>query len=52
MIAVNNQSFAIKVEHLHFLTKDKNKATSSVHIDKNAEVGVKIIKEFPWQQLS
>lgn len=45
MIAENNQSFAIKVEHLHFITKDKNKATSSVHIEKEAEVGVKIIKE-------
>ena len=45
MIAENNQSFAIKVEHLHFITKDKNKATSSVHIDKEAEAGVKIIKE-------
>ena len=45
MIAENNQSFAIKVEHLHFLTKDKNKATSLVHIDKDADVGVKIIKE-------
>lgn len=45
MIAENNQSFAIKVEHLHFITKNKNKATSFVHIDKDAEVGVKIIKE-------
>lgn len=45
MIAENNQSFAIKVEHLHFITKDKNKATSFVHINKEAETGVKIIKE-------
>lgn len=45
MIAENNQSFAIKVEHLHFITKDKSKATSFVHIDKDAETGVKIIKE-------
>lgn len=30
---------------MHFITKDKNQATSFVHIDKNAEVGVKIIKE-------
>lgn len=45
MIAENNQSFAIKVEHLHFITKDKSKATSFVHIDKEAESGVKIIKE-------
>lgn len=45
MIAENNQSFAIKIEHLHYITKDKNKATSQVYIDHNAETGVKIIKE-------
>lgn len=45
MIAENNQSFAIKIEHYDFITKDKNKATAFVHIDKNAEAGVKIIKE-------
>lgn len=45
MIAENNQSFAIKIEHLHYITRDKNKATSHVFIDKDAEAGVKIIKE-------
>lgn len=45
MISENNQAFAIKIEHLHFLTKDKSQATSYVHIDKDAEAGVKIIKE-------
>lgn len=45
MINENNQSFAIKIEHHHYITKDKNKATSFVHIDKEAEAGVKIIKE-------
>lgn len=45
MIEENNQGFAIKIEHLHFITKDKNQATSFVHVDKNAETGVKIIKE-------
>ena len=45
MIAENNQSFAIKIEHLHYITKDKTKATSFVHIDKDATAGVKIIKE-------
>ena len=45
MIAENNQSFAIRIEHLHFLTKDKSQATSFVHVDKDAETGVKIIKE-------
>ena len=45
MITENNQSFAIKIEHFHFITKDKNKATSFVYVDKNADAGVKIIKE-------
>lgn len=45
MIAENNNKFAIKIEHLHYITKDKNQATSIVHIDKNAETGVRIIKE-------
>ena len=37
MIAENNQSFAIKIEHLHYITKDKNKATSFIYVDKDAE---------------
>lgn len=41
----NNSGFAIRVEHHHFITKDKSKATSFVHIDKNSDSGVKIIKE-------
>lgn len=45
VIDENNQGFAIRIEHLHFITKDKNQATSFVHVDKNAEAGVKIIKE-------
>ena len=45
MINENNQSFAIKIEHHHYITKDRNKATSFVHIEKEAEAGVKIIKE-------
>ncbi len=45
MINGNNQSFAIKIEYYHYLTKDKNKATSFVHVDRTAEAGVKIIKE-------
>lgn len=45
MIAENNLLFAIKTEHLHYITKDKNKATSQVCVDNNAKVGVKIIKE-------
>lgn len=45
LIAENNQSFAIRIEHLHYITKDKNKATSQIYIDNHAETGVKIIKE-------
>lgn len=45
LIKDNNQGFAIKIEHFDFITKDKNKATAFVHIDKNAKAGVKIIKE-------
>ena len=44
MIQENNQSFAIKIEHYHYITKDRNKATSFVHLDRDAEAGVKIIK--------
>ena len=45
IIEENNQNFAIKIEHLHFITKDKNVATSKVYIDNAAEMGVKIIKQ-------
>ncbi len=45
MASENNQSFSIKIEHHHYITKDQNRATSTVYIDKNAENGVKIIKE-------
>ena len=40
-----NEKFAIRIEHYHYLTKDKGKATSFVKIDNNAEAGVKIIHE-------
>lgn len=45
IIAENNQAFAIKIEHLHYITKDRNQATSVVHFEKHAEVGVKVITE-------
>lgn len=44
-IAKNNHSFAIRIEHHHYITKDKSKATDIVHIEKDAEAGVQIIKE-------
>jgi len=45
MIAENNQSFAIRIEHLHFITKDRSEATSVVHIAQEGETGIKIVKE-------
>ena len=44
-VAENNNSFAIRIEHHHYITKDKSKATDIVHIEKDAEAGVQIIKE-------
>ena len=44
-VAENNHSFAIRIEHHHYITKDKSKATDIVHIEKDAEAGVQIIKE-------
>ena len=44
-IAENNHSFAIRIEHHHYITKDKSKATDIVHIDSSADTGVQIIKE-------
>lgn len=40
-----NDNFSIRIDHYHIITKDKSKATSSVYIDKNAEVGVKILNK-------
>lgn len=40
-----NDKFAIRIDHFHFLTKDKNKATSYVKIDKNADSSIKIIRD-------
>ena len=45
LIEENNHAFAIRIEHYHYITKDKNKATEFVHINKDAETGVQIIKE-------
>ncbi len=45
MIEENNSAFAIRVEHYHYLTKDKNQATEFYHIEKEAADGVRILKE-------
>lgn len=42
---IKNEKFAIKIEHHHYLVKDKNKATSFVKLDKSADSNVKIIKD-------
>lgn len=41
----NNDKFAIKIEHYHFITKNKDKATSFVGIDNSSDTKVKIVKE-------
>lgn len=41
----NNDSFAIKIEHHHYITKDRNKATDIVHIESTAKTGIQIVKE-------
>lgn len=43
--STQNDKFAIKIEHYHYLVKDKSKATSFVKIDKDANSSVKIIKD-------
>lgn len=45
MVGENNSGFAIRIDHYHYITKDKNKATSFVSIDKDSDAKVKIIKE-------
>lgn len=45
MVETNNNAFAIKVEHYHYMTKDKNNATEIYHLEKDAHDGVRIIKE-------
>lgn len=45
MVDENNSNFAIRIEHLHFITKDKGEATSFVNVSKDAEATAKIIKE-------
>lgn len=41
----NNAKFSIRIDHFHYLTKDINKATSIVAIDKSSDVPINIIKE-------
>lgn len=45
LVDENNSAFAIRIEHYHYITKDPNKATEIVRVDKNADSSVQIIKE-------
>ena len=45
MISEGNNEFAIKIVHKHYIEKDRDRATSFVHIEKDAGIGVQIIKE-------
>ena len=45
MIDENNSSFAIRVEHYHYATKDRSEATEVYYIEKEAAEGVRVIKE-------
>lgn len=44
-IQANNDKFAIRIEHYHFITKNKDRATSFVGIDNSSDAKVKIVKE-------
>lgn len=45
LIETNNSNFAIKIEHLHYITKNKNEATEILGIDNQSSEKIKIIKE-------
>lgn len=45
LINQNNNNFAIRIEHYHYITKDENKATSKIKIDNSSDNVAKIIKE-------
>lgn len=40
-----NEKFSIKIEHYHYITKNKDEATSFIKVDNTADTSVKIIKE-------
>lgn len=44
-IDAGNSAFAIKINHFHYITKNRSKATEILHIDSSAESGVQIIKQ-------
>ncbi len=44
-IEENNSDFAIRIEHYHYITKDRSKATEIFGIAKDSDTKVQIIKE-------
>lgn len=44
-ISQNNSDFAIRIDHRHFITKDKSEATEIMAVSKDADSKVRIIKE-------
>lgn len=44
-IESSNEKFAIKIEHHHYITKNKEQATSFIGIDNGKDAKVKIVKE-------
>ena len=45
IVEETNNNFAVKIEHHYYLTKDKDKATDIIAVDKNSANPVQIIKE-------
>ncbi len=45
IVEESNSNFAVKIEHHYYITKDKDKATDTVTVDKNSTNPVQIIKE-------
>lgn len=41
----NNHKFSIRIDHYHYITKNKDRATSFVKIDNSADTSIKIVKE-------
>lgn len=45
LIESNNSGFAIRIEHYHYITKNKDEATELLGIDNSSTEKVKVIKE-------
>ena len=45
LIQNSNSNFAITLDHRYYQTKDRNQATEFYHISKEAEEGIRVVKE-------